>query len=548
MPTPVWTLSYRSTEQTLQAWGISSCTRTRVAFGTDTAHLWMVWDLRVRSPFDAEREIVITRDAVVWFRGRVTSSAREARGSQMGLAVTVSGAWWYLENKIFAQALTWAADSNVSGAIVDADNDGGVTSEDIARRTASTGMVILGRDAEATIQTADLTAREAIQYAIDAGAPLQIGTIDTGPRAFLEEAKDITCAEAVRRAMRWTPDRLSWCDYTTDPPTIHIRSRGNRSAHTLALDGGESQAVGLRPMTELQTPGVRINYLLLHQRETVTFRTVSTDEAGDPDNWSGLILSVEIDRSYQVNGGAVSYIQSVPTGLAAALYVALHHLEWAGQITIKQQDLGDSNWIARKLRITGGPPEWTKVTASIQSVSEEVISGATTLSLGPSPRLGIADLLSLLRASRGGNHAPSGKALWDAATGGSPTGAPPLPVGGTPDPRWGVSPTRDPDDPETEDGGGGGIYILRVNMYHIVNDVTGQGTLLTNQADRLIILSTGSGATLTTIYAHYILAGAQGLDYGIRWTRGADIYRGIFYQSAGGAPKLNRDITVVAVL
>jgi hypothetical protein len=41
-----------------------------------------------------------------------------------------------------------------------------------------------------------------LENAIAAGAPFQIGTIDTGPKAFLEQAKDLTCGEVVRRAIR----------------------------------------------------------------------------------------------------------------------------------------------------------------------------------------------------------------------------------------------------------------------------------------------------------------------------------------------------------
>ncbi len=57
-------------------------------------------------------------------------------------------------------------------------------------------------------------------------------------RAPLDSVNEITCAEAMRKMLRWIGpmgDAVIWFDYTTTPPTLHVSTRDQLPAVTLPL-------------------------------------------------------------------------------------------------------------------------------------------------------------------------------------------------------------------------------------------------------------------------------------------------------------------------
>jgi hypothetical protein len=63
---------------------------------------------------------------------------------------------------------------------------------------------------------------------LSSNAPGTIALASTVLRAPLDSVNDITCAEAMRKMLRWAGamgDPVTWFDYTTTPPTLHISTR-----------------------------------------------------------------------------------------------------------------------------------------------------------------------------------------------------------------------------------------------------------------------------------------------------------------------------------
>ena len=60
-----------------------------------------------------------------------------------------------------------------------------------------------------------------------APAPFQIGTVTPALVPPFKEVRDITCAEVIHQMLRWSPDAVTWFDYTTSPPTFHCNVRAN---------------------------------------------------------------------------------------------------------------------------------------------------------------------------------------------------------------------------------------------------------------------------------------------------------------------------------
>lgn len=98
-----------------------------------------------------------------------------------------------------------------------------------------------------------------------------------------------------------------------------------------------------------------------------------------------------------------------PTGLAEGLYNALSVLQYEGEITLHEEEGGevlinagftDCNGVGLVLNLTGGLAAWATMRALVQSVTEDVDRGITTLAFGPAGHLGASDLIELLRMTR----------------------------------------------------------------------------------------------------------------------------------------------------
>src|SRR5262249_34743621 len=65
--------------------------------------------------------------------------------------------------------------------------------------------------------------------------PFQIGRITPNVDVPIDEVRDITCAEVIHKMLRWSPDAVTYFDYTTTPPTFHCLRRADMNI--VNLDG-----------------------------------------------------------------------------------------------------------------------------------------------------------------------------------------------------------------------------------------------------------------------------------------------------------------------
>jgi hypothetical protein len=85
-----------------------------------------------------------------------------------------------------------------------------------------------------------IAAGYAVSGKTSAGSGANAANMQTVLRAPLDSVNDITCAEAMRKMLRWIGPMGSpvvWFDYTTTPPTLHISTRDQLPAITLPLIG-----------------------------------------------------------------------------------------------------------------------------------------------------------------------------------------------------------------------------------------------------------------------------------------------------------------------
>ena len=236
-----WTLASAGATFSAAQAGVTEITRLRATQSTETCTVWTDGSAFDAAPrFAHGSTVTVLRDGAPWFVGRVTGTPGSGDGHTEGFAHQLSGPWWYLENLVCRQAWT------VRGG------DG----------TALLGRLVLGQALDGTRLTSGQILTETLQYAIDSGAPLQIGVVEPDALLPLDELRDVTCAEVIRKLLRWHPDCVAWFDHATAPvPTFHCRARGSLARTCFTVGQAPLAAVrAITPRLDLAAPAVVLHY------------------------------------------------------------------------------------------------------------------------------------------------------------------------------------------------------------------------------------------------------------------------------------------------
>ena len=234
-----------------------------------------------------------------FFFGRVMSVRRVAAGGAESISYEAADPWIWLDRITYQQA--WN----------EAENPGDPESVLQARLRS---RVLLGLDPSGAKANTGAVIGDILQFAIDSGAPIQIGTIDPAQDVPVDEQRDVTCAEALRRMLRWHPDVSTWWDFSgAGNPVLNVRSRSNAPLSTVSA--GAAQVIGaagelletieLTPRHDLIAPEVVIKYEIANQTDSKTWYTTSVDAApaeADGRAFGALVATLEMggqQASYQ---------------------------------------------------------------------------------------------------------------------------------------------------------------------------------------------------------------------------------------------------------
>lgn len=246
----VWTLEYNGTEKTLAAWGLKGLKRERKILEADAltfVHAGADFDADPLFPFESTIKVYRTENGtrVKWFEGAVLEPDRSLSGGAEGMGYTVAGPWYWL-NRVFLQE--WKSWDNALQQLV----------------TVRKSHVMLGLDTDGDLLTVKEAIEAALDFAIANGASLQYSiAASLDQKVPLYEAKDIAIPEVGRILLRWFPDTVTWFDYTTTPPTLHIARRADLTPVTLpatAANGGDTRSVKIKARRDLQRSAVVIIY------------------------------------------------------------------------------------------------------------------------------------------------------------------------------------------------------------------------------------------------------------------------------------------------
>lgn len=281
-----WTLTYQGEEKSFAQWGLSHLTRKLVNQSNDVVSL-RADGTSLDAPllFAPESAVTIQKSGKPWFYGIVTQVPSVGYATSENQSYTIAGPWWFLENLVYQQG--WAQAKQVV--------EGKPLLEAI-----DTGRVILGQDKEGNPINNGRQIREVLEYSLAQGAPITIGEIGVDVIFPYDETKDISCAEAIQRLLRWSPDAVVWFDYSVLPyPMINIKRREALKKSTIALDGNSGiKCMKITPRYDLQSRCVVIKYEKNHVLDGQSWTTTEVDafpQGADGKDFKSLVLTVELD-------------------------------------------------------------------------------------------------------------------------------------------------------------------------------------------------------------------------------------------------------------
>lgn len=273
-----WTLEHAGTTKPFHEWGFANLQRRLVSAGIDVA----TFDHPVQA-FDADTvlqpdaTVKIYRDGVKWFEGVVTQTPLTALPTAEFHGYVVSGPWYHFENNTYKQP--WL---DVGGQV-------------------NIGHIIMNLTVGPALLPINLQMENICDWIIGifgASPPFQKGTIQPVAYPPLSEVNGITCAAAMRSQLRWAPDAVVWFDYSTSPPTIHVKQRSQLTGVTIPIPDQDMSACSIVPRYDLIRPSVSIHYERVgsvngQNRLEVVFDTWPLDKTGDEPGALNLPMSLQ---------------------------------------------------------------------------------------------------------------------------------------------------------------------------------------------------------------------------------------------------------------
>jgi len=241
-----WTLETNGVKKPLADWQITGVKRTVQSQAEDTVQFWMPVAKSDSAMMFAYEQPIIVRapDDTVWFQGVRTATPAVERVGTAEHQFTFAGPWFFLDQLVYQQPWKAFAGSTLVSFF--------------------SARVFLGWKLGGPA-TAQVGIRDILQFAIDRGAPLQIGIISANVYPPVREETNTSCAQALRLLMAFVPDGVSWLDYSTTPPTFHFRPRAELTAAVLPVNNNEAVdrkvvAHEILSREDLQRPSVKLTY------------------------------------------------------------------------------------------------------------------------------------------------------------------------------------------------------------------------------------------------------------------------------------------------
>lgn len=251
---------------------------------------------------------------------------------------------------------------------------------------------------------------------------------------------ELTTTALVTSGTEFTALSAWWKEHRPELAKANVTIKGFRSGARIKTDGDPVTA----DLRELKSGGLadwmrQSGAPVSIEQQLVEVDVVYELATGAIDTSKQVVMERLTAQIYATNAQTKTYTQladasfsageEVPTGLAEALYNALHPLQWEGEVNLVEAEPTDWPRPGHKVSITGTGSIWADMAAVVQRRTTDLQNGATTITLGPPSQIEPDGLVNIYRTNR--NRQPSTSYLVRAtgrSGGSSGAGAAPLPI------------------------------------------------------------------------------------------------------------------------
>lgn len=274
-----YTIHYNNTTHSLDSLKITGLTIRRLNQGKDIAQITINTNqLSQAEIFTFGSTLHIQKNNTPYFTGVIIKTPIHSSALVDEQIYEVAGPWWHLENLIYQEP--WSS---------------GPSSKKI-----NTSRVILGQNHDGSNLPANLAIQKILSFAIQADSPFTIGNINIPAEFPFEETKDISCAEAIQRILRWFPDSVLWFDYSTEIPSLNIARRNSLPIKSIPLTPETNlHNLSITPRHDLLIPGVILKYERLSKFADQYWNSIEEDKFPldiSDNTFKALVLTIEIDN------------------------------------------------------------------------------------------------------------------------------------------------------------------------------------------------------------------------------------------------------------
>lgn len=301
-----WTIKSGATEKSLAAWGVKALTRRLRLQTADEATFFepvSLMEADLLFPIDGTLQIYKTVGAekLQWFEGTLLSARRSMNKQVSGRQYTVVNAWYQLDNHLFQQI--WKSYTG------DPDNLVDVPSSHLLLGTKVVDNVLVRQSVHDQI-------KEILDYAITSGVSLQydltgIPTINLP----VDELRDQSCGDAIRRQLKWLPDVVASWDYSLSPPKLIFAKRDAIEPVELKVfDAKKISDLEIDERYDLRRPAVVLKYEISNNNDGFSWVEHAVDKK--PDDATGtelkaLVMTIDLEGVSRSTSSAYVAVQPI---------------------------------------------------------------------------------------------------------------------------------------------------------------------------------------------------------------------------------------------
>lgn len=272
----IWTISQGGSQKTFDSLGIEDASLVFRSQAPDMLSFTVLTDYDSDALWAYLDDVTVQRDGSTWFVGKAMEPRRVGTSGRESITYTIVGPWFQLERITYQQTHARLYSASLT--------------------TRTNSRVILGTDTDGDRLNSQEVITEVVDYALSVVSGfLQLDNDSRAVEFPYEEMSSLSCAEAIKRALRWSPDVVTWFDYTTTPPTLHLDERGDLASADLVIADVVISQNEIRPRPDLVRDRVEVKFEYVNSFDGDQYTTIVEQVAGtDSTGLKTLVLDYQL--------------------------------------------------------------------------------------------------------------------------------------------------------------------------------------------------------------------------------------------------------------